>query len=709
MIENEVKKISENIECIEEKTPLGTAGGVKNCVKDGYDAYLVVSGDGVFDFDLQSVIEKHFENNACVSIVCTRKQDPTQFGIIRCDILGRITELNEKPAWKNVTTDLVNTGIYVLSPKAVKMIPDNETYDFSKQLFKQLLKLDERLFAIITDGFWCDIGTLQEYKNCNRFAITKENGVDIFKDFRKNEKTGFEISPESYVYKNVLVGKNADIKNKSVVCKNVNIGENCEISASIVSEGAVIGKGSGVYDSVIGENVIVGENCIIPEGCVLGDNCRICDSAVLGKGTLVRNSCVVNGVDFCKTGGKSMKNIFVDDGLCVILLNNNAVDECMLLGMSIAKSFSKKDKRQAKICVASCEDSQVYKSAFVTGALMYNAEITEIEKCDINVLWFCSSFFACDVFVYFKMNEKDLLEVKILERNAKELCDENERKIIKNAEEIKSEFQNNVETQNNKNLIRTRINKIDVSDMYLSFLEEFFEDTGMDADIPKPKINILQITKQNSVSFDIFKRVLEKFGFEIYYGTENAVKIYFCSNIDECFVKYKNHVVDKNHIQAIVLDNVEVLDVCGIELGKNMPLSLRKMSEKIKNHGKKSRMINLFDRDSCVMLLSLLSVFSKSNNMVENIILQIPQFEICRDIMIDDVDKANTMQRLANLYKNTDGYEGDGINLCLAKGNVTIIPSRAKGFKIISEARDAETAKEIVVDIEKIIKQKEKN
>ena len=85
---------------------------------------------------------------------------------------------------------------------------------------------------------------------------------------------------------------------------------------------------------------------------------------------------------------------------------------------------------------------------------------------------------------------------------------------------------------------------------------------------------------------------------------------------------------------------------------------------------------------------------------------ELPQFEIFCDTLVADVDRAKTMHRLSSLYKVSDTYRGDGINLSFAKGNVTIIPSRAKGFKIISEAVNAENAKELCVDIEKIIKEK---
>ena len=65
------------------------------------------------------------------------------------------------------------------------------------------------------------------------------------------------------------------------------------------------------------------------------------------------------------------------------------------------------------------------------------------------------------------------------------------------------------------------------------------------------------------------------------------------------------------------------------------------------------------------------------------------------------------MERLSVLYRNAKNSEYGGINLCLSGGNVTVIPNRAKGFKIVAEAVSMEAAKELCFKVGKAIKEKE--
>ena len=50
--------------CFREETPLGTAGSVKAAVHSATEPLLIVSGDGVCDFDLQQALRFHRETGA---------------------------------------------------------------------------------------------------------------------------------------------------------------------------------------------------------------------------------------------------------------------------------------------------------------------------------------------------------------------------------------------------------------------------------------------------------------------------------------------------------------------------------------------------------------------------------------------------------------------------------------------------------------------
>ena len=66
------------------------------------------------------------------------------------------------------------------------------------------------------------------------------------------------------------------------------------------------------------------------------------------------------------------------------------------------------------------------------------------------------------------------------------------------------------------------------------------------------------------------------------------------------------------------------------------------------------------------------------------------------------------MEKLSGAY-SCDSYDRDGVKLKLAQGTVTVIPSRIAGFKIVSEAANAETARELCLKIEDVIKDNSKD
>lgn len=151
----------------EETEPLGTAGGVRAC-RDFYNDrdFLVISGDCACDFDLKALIEAHRRHKPAVTMALHAHPQPLQYGIVLTDPADRVVSFVEKPDWARVVSDLVNTGIYVISPRAMEYVPEGRPFDFSKDLFPKLLESGHELRGISMDGYWCDIGTPRAYHQC---------------------------------------------------------------------------------------------------------------------------------------------------------------------------------------------------------------------------------------------------------------------------------------------------------------------------------------------------------------------------------------------------------------------------------------------------------------------------------------------------------------------------------------------------------------
>jgi nucleotidyltransferase len=198
-----------------EEVPLGTAGSVKNAEHLLTEPFLVISGDALTDFNLTQIIEYHIASGATATITLTRVANPLDYGVIITDEQGRIRQLLEKPSWGEVFSDTVNTGIYVFNPEIFSYIERGKVTDWSKDVFPRMLHRNDRLYGYIANGYWTDVGTIEEYmRACSDYLSGKVNlprighniGGDIWID------RDAEIAPDAQLHGPIYLGHGARLR-----------------------------------------------------------------------------------------------------------------------------------------------------------------------------------------------------------------------------------------------------------------------------------------------------------------------------------------------------------------------------------------------------------------------------------------------------------------------------------------------------------------
>ena len=279
-----------------ERRPMGTAGGVKQARDFLTETFCVLSGDGVTDCDLTVALEFHKNHGAKATMVLKRVPDPTAYGLVMTAPDGRITRFVEKPGWGEVVSDTINTGIYILEPEILDMIPDG-AYDFGSQLFPALAS-QGLLYGHITDAYWCDIGDVPAYLRMCRDALDGLISLPSLSAHRKETiiSEGAHIHPTArieapcFISPGVRIEKNARIGAYSIVEADAHVGPHADIKRSVVWPGAHISEGAQLRGCVLGRNaqlaacVRVYENCAVGTGAVIGVDSEVAPDVSIWPG-----------------------------------------------------------------------------------------------------------------------------------------------------------------------------------------------------------------------------------------------------------------------------------------------------------------------------------------------------------------------------------------------------------------------------------------
>ncbi|MBQ9355212.1 MAG: nucleotidyltransferase family protein [Clostridia bacterium] len=162
MIKSYFKDLSPeyNIDFVEEDKPLGTAGSI--ClIEENFDSPVIVTNcDILIQADYNNVITYHKESGNAMTIVSSLKNSVIPYGVINLGENGVISSMEEKPTLSH----FINTGMYVVEPECLKLIPKDTVFHMTN-LAEKLMEAGKRvgMFPIGEDAF-LDMGQIEEMK-----------------------------------------------------------------------------------------------------------------------------------------------------------------------------------------------------------------------------------------------------------------------------------------------------------------------------------------------------------------------------------------------------------------------------------------------------------------------------------------------------------------------------------------------------------------
>jgi len=285
-----------DIEYSVEEVPLGTAGSVRLASGRLDGTTLIISGDALCDIDLTQLIAFHKEKGAAVTIGLKSVENPLEFGIVVTDEDGRIERFLEKPSWGQVFSDTINTGIYVIEPEVLTHVPTDGPYDFSKELFPLLLEMGRPMYGFVCEGYWQDIGNLDQFRQANFDALDERvhlniPGIRLRGNLWIGEGVEIDqiagVAGPAFIGSYARVAPDAAVMPYSVLGSGVTVRERAHVSHSVIDFGTYIGRAAVVEGAILGRNCDVRAHVRLHEGVAIGDQVTIGEQSVIYPGVRI--------------------------------------------------------------------------------------------------------------------------------------------------------------------------------------------------------------------------------------------------------------------------------------------------------------------------------------------------------------------------------------------------------------------------------------
>ena len=145
---------------VDESKPLGTAGSLQYLKGKFNNPFFVTNCDIIIKADYLNLYEFHKKGGYDITLVASAKEYIIPYGTCELNDEGHLSHINEKPKYDF----LINTGLYILNPSVLSIIPKNKFYHIT-HMIEDLKNKGKKIGVFpIDDEAWIDIGQWAEYK-----------------------------------------------------------------------------------------------------------------------------------------------------------------------------------------------------------------------------------------------------------------------------------------------------------------------------------------------------------------------------------------------------------------------------------------------------------------------------------------------------------------------------------------------------------------
>ena len=145
---------------IKEKKPLGTAGSLRYLVNKVSSPLFVTNCDIIIKADYDRIYNFHEKGKYDLTLVASAKEYIIPYGTCELNEYGHLLNINEKPKYDF----LINTGLYIVNPDLLEIIPENKFYHITHLIDEAITNGKKIGVFPIDEDAWIDVGQWSEYK-----------------------------------------------------------------------------------------------------------------------------------------------------------------------------------------------------------------------------------------------------------------------------------------------------------------------------------------------------------------------------------------------------------------------------------------------------------------------------------------------------------------------------------------------------------------
>jgi mannose-1-phosphate guanylyltransferase len=278
---------------LEEPKPLGTGGAVKFAEELLDERFFMLNGDVLTDMDLTAQLRQHEQTGARATLALYPVEDPSAYGLVRCNADGSVSGFIEKPGLEELDTNLISAGAYILEREVLAGLPPAGTnISIERELFPTLV--GRGLHGYEASGYWLDIGTPERYLKATYDILEGKVSTEVGQELGSHglalvdggQVEGRVVAPVMLA-SGCSVAARALVGDRSVLGEGVTVGEGARVEASVLLEGVHVGAATTISSSIVGRAVTIGDHCHIAGGVVVGEGAKIGPRNMLAAGARI--------------------------------------------------------------------------------------------------------------------------------------------------------------------------------------------------------------------------------------------------------------------------------------------------------------------------------------------------------------------------------------------------------------------------------------